>query len=469
MKTLKQKKDYFLETSKEYFQNYKKSRINFLLRKKKFFHEISYFVNKCTHNSLRSLYFCCGNSIIADNIKSKEKFIHEIDYDYLRSKKNKKIILNEKLIKSCDHIIISDTEHQKNLISNLDMIQKNMNDNARIVLVSKSLIWMGIINFFRKTFSFKKPFRTNFLPFSDLKSIFDNQNFEFIKNEKIIIFPFAVPLLNSLLNTLFRLPILNFFCMMNITIFKKKNIKKNQAKISFIIPCKNEEDNIPLIEKIIPKNKKNLEFLFGNDKSNDATRKRLFQLEKNLKKKCNIRIYEGPGICKSKNVYKGIDLANGDIIVIYDADLTVPIKNIFEAINILNSSNTDFINCTRMIYPQKDNAMKKLNFLGNIFFAKLFSILFNQRITDTLCGTKIFYKKDWKKIKIFNSTWGATDYWGDFDLLIGAYHLNLKITEIPIPYQERIANETKMTSLISNTIRMIYIVIIAYFKLKIKK
>ena len=122
-----------------------------------------------------------------------------------------------------------------------------------------------------------------------------------------------------------------------------------------------------------------------------------------------------------------------------------------------------------MIYPQKDNAMKKLNFLGNIFFAKLFSILFNQRITDTLCGTKIFYKKDWKKIKRFNSTWGATDRWGDFDLLIGAYHLNLKITEIPIPYQERIANETKMTSLISNTIRMIYIVIIAYFKLKIKK
>ena len=122
-----------------------------------------------------------------------------------------------------------------------------------------------------------------------------------------------------------------------------------------------------------------------------------------------------------------------------------------------------------MIYPQKDDAMKKLNFLGNIFFAKLFSILFNQRITDTLCGTKIFYKKDWEKIKVFNSTWGATDLWGDFDLLIGAYHLNLKIAEIPIPYQERVANETKMTSLISNTIRMIYIVIIAYFKLKVKK
>ena len=469
MKTLKQKKDYFLETSKEYFHNYKKSRINFLIIKKKFFHEISSFVNKCTHNSKRSLFFCCGNSILADNIKSKEKFIHEIDYDYLKQKKNKKITLNSKLVSSCDHIIISDTEHQKNLISNLNMIQQNMNDNARVILVSKSLIWMGLINFFRKTFSFKKSFKTNFLPFNDLKSIFLNQKFEFIKNEKIIIFPFAVPLINDLLNTLFRLPILNFFCMMNITIFKKKNIKKRKAKVSFIIPCKNEEDNITLIEKKIPKTKNNLEFLFGNDKSNDSTKKRLIQLKKKLKKRCNIKLYEGPGICKSKNVYKGINLATGDIIVIYDADLTVPIKNIFEAVNILNTSNFDFINCTRMIYPQKDNAMKKLNFLGNIFFAKLFSILFNQRITDTLCGTKIFYKKDWEKIKTFNSTWGATDLWGDFDLLIGAYHLNLKIAEIPIPYQERVANQTKMTSLISNTVRMIYIVIIAYFKLKIKK
>ena len=99
MKTLKQKKDYFLETSKEYFNNYKKSRINFLIRKKKFFHEISSFINKCTHNSKRSLFFCCGNSILADNIKSKEKFIHEIDYDYLKQKKIK--VLTIDINKSC--------------------------------------------------------------------------------------------------------------------------------------------------------------------------------------------------------------------------------------------------------------------------------------------------------------------------------------------------------------------------------
>ena len=49
-----------------------------------------------------------------------------------------------------------------------------------------------------------------------------------------------------------------------------------------------------------------------------------------------------------------IEFANGQIIVIYDADLTVSFEDINFAINILNNSNADFINCTRMIYPQKE-------------------------------------------------------------------------------------------------------------------
>ena len=467
MKITKQKKNYFLDSSKIYFSDYKKDRASFMRGKKKFFYEISSFINGCVHNSKKTLFFCCGNSIIADRVSAKKKLIHEVHYSYVKSNKNKQNI-DGKLIKSCDHIIITDTEHQKDLMSNLNFIEKNLSDNGKVILVSKSLIWMTLINIFRRVILNQKSYKTNFLPFKDLKEIFYTQRFELIRNEKIIVFPFALPVINSIFNTIFRLPLLNFFCMINISIFKKANIKKKKEKISFIIPCKNEEDNIPLIKAELMKTDKNIEFLFGDDKSTDLTMKQLISLKKSLKNQ-KIKIYNGPGICKSKNVYKGIDLASGEIIVIYDADLTVPIPNIIRAINSLNNSNFDFINCTRMLYPQKYGAMKKSNFLGNIFFAKLFSILFNQRITDTLCGTKIFYKKDWNNIKKTNSRWGAIDLWGDFDLLIGAYHNNLKIVEIPIPYQERIANETKMTSLFSNTIRMIFIVIVAYYKLKVKK
>ena len=212
----------------------------------------------------------------------------------------------------------------------------------------------------------------------------------------------------------------------------------------------------------------NYEYLFGDDKSDDRT---LEEIEKLSKKLNNHKIikYNGPGICKSENVYAGIEKAKGDVVVIYDADLTVSFEDIEFSLNILKETNADFINCTRMIYPQKDGAMKFLNFIGNNFFAGLFSVLFKKKITDTLCGTKIFYKKDWNKIKRDNSTWGAKDLWGDFDLLIGAYKNNLKITEVPITYFERKENETKMTSIISNTIRMLFIVLSSYYKLRLEK
>ena len=179
--------------------------------------------------------------------------------------------------------------------------------------------------------------------------------------------------------------------------------------------------------------------------------------------------YDGPGICKSENVYKGIENASGEIIVIYDADLTVSFEDIEFALKILKKTNADFVNCTRMIYPQKEGAMKLLNFIGNSFFASLFGILFKRKITDTLCGTKIFYKKDWENIRKDASKWGAKDLWGDFDLLIGAYKNNLKIIEVPVTYFERKENETKMKSLFSNTLRMLFIVLISYYKLRLKK
>ena len=59
--------------------------------------------------------------------------------------------------------------------------------------------------------------------------------------------------------------------------------------------------------------------------------------------------------------------------------------------------------------------------------------------------------------------------WGDFDLLIGAYKNNLKITEVPVTYYERKEESTKMTSVISNALRMLFIVLTSYYKLRLKK
>ena len=465
--------NYYLKSSINFFKTKSEKRFNFINKKKFLFTEISNFLNNCIDTSKNVYIFCAGNSILSKNISSKKIYVKEIDEKYkINYNPNisyKDEVSNEE-IANCDTIIIADIEHQANPTSNLLRLSQIASDNTKIIVLSKNMVWMILIKILKFFFDFS-PLKNNFLPSSYLNNLFTTCNLEVVRNERIIALPINVPFLTNFINKLFRLPLLNLLCLKNVTILKKINqdhTKKDNLGISFIIPCKNEGDNIKLFEKEINSSDRSYEYLFGDDKSTDDTSQEIEKLKKNLSKNIIIK-YDGPGICKSENVYRGIEIASGEIIVIYDADLTVSFEDIKFALKILRKTNADFVNCTRMIYPQKDGAMKLLNFIGNSFFASLFGILFKRKITDTLCGTKIFYKKDWQNIKKDTSKWGAKDLWGDFDLLIGAYKNNLKIIEVPVTYFERKENETKMKSLFSNTLRMLFIVLISYYKLRLKK
>ena len=467
-------KNYFIENTISFYSKFSNKRIKFIKENIFLFDEIANFLSKLINNSKKTVFFGSGNSVITRKLDCEEIHIKEVNDFFFNEfkKKNFKLIKDEndfeKNLSSYDHIILADIEHQKYIANNLLEISQKMHNECRIIVISKSLIWSTIIDFFKKFNQSIGPQEKNYLPFSNLKKIFTDSNLDILRNEKIIFIPFHIPFLSKYLNLIFRLPILNFFCLLNITVLKKRNFeKKKNNSISIIVPCKDEENNIKIFENEIKSLNLNAEFLFGDDKSNDKTLEKLQNLQSNLQEK-NIKIYNGPGICKSANVYEGIEKATGEIIAIYDADLTVSFEDLLKSKIYMENTNSDFINCSRMIIPQKKNAMKKMNFLGNIFFAQMFSVLFKTKITDTLCGTKIFYKKDWQKIKRYNSTWGAKDLWGDFDLLIGAYKNNLKISEVPVFYLARQEAETKMTNVFKNAIRMFYIVIYAFYKLRIE-
>ncbi len=463
---------YYLNSSISFFKSNFKKRLKFLKDKNFLFLEISSFLNNCIDNSKNIFIFSAGNSLISRNLKSDKIFIKEIDESYeILHNQNIEYVResSHRNISESDTILIADIEHQSNPTSNLLELSKVIKDDAKIIILSKNLIWMMLIKFLKIFLNFS-PSKNNFLPSSYLNNLYSSCNLEIVRNERLIALPINIPIITSFINRLFRLPLLNLFCLSNVTILKKINQKviDKENKVSFIIPCKNEQNNIKAFENEIRNSDQSNEYLFGDDNSIDETNKEIDILSKKLINNKIIK-YTGPGICKSENVYKGIEQSSGDIIVIYDADLTVSFKDVKFSIDILKNTNADFINCTRMIYPQKDGAMKIFNFIGNSFFANLFSLLFKKKITDTLCGTKIFYKKDWFKIKKDISKWGMKDLWGDFDLLIGAYKNNLKITEVPVTYYERKEESTKMTSLISNAFRMLFIVIVSYYKLRLKK
>ena len=132
--------------------------------------------------------------------------------------------------------------------------------------------------------------------------------------------------------------------------------------------------------------------MFGDDVSTDQTLLEINKIKSELKN-IEINSYEGPGICKSENVYKGIEISSGDIIIIYDADHTVSFDDIEFAIKILINSNADFINCTRMIYPQKDGAMKNLNFLEIVFLLYYLAYCLKKKLQILYVVLKFFYKK----------------------------------------------------------------------------
>ncbi len=88
--------------------------------------------------------------------------------------------------------------------------------------------------------------------------------------------------------------------------------------------------------------------------------------------------------------------------------------------------------------------MRFLNMVGNKFFSLAFSWLLGQPIKDTLCGTKVLWKKDYDLIAKNRDYFGEFDPFGDFDLLFGAAKLNFKIVEIPIRYRARTYGDTNI-------------------------
>jgi glycosyltransferase involved in cell wall biosynthesis len=147
---------------------------------------------------------------------------------------------------------------------------------------------------------------------------------------------------------------------------------------------------------------------------------------------------------KGDAVRLGFDEAKGDILIILDADMTVPPEDLIRFVDVLASGKGEFVNGVRLIYPMENQSMRFLNMVGNKFFSLAFSWLLGQPINDTLCGTKVLWKRDYEKIAGNRAYFGNFDPFGDFDLLFGATKLNLKIAEMPIRYRSRSYGETNI-------------------------
>jgi hypothetical protein len=236
--------------------------------------------------------------------------------------------------------------------------------------------------------------------------------------------------------------------------FRKKRDQLTSYSLSVIIPCKDEAQNILQSLDNFPQFDNPVEIIYCIDPSTDGS----LEIAKSLKapyENATIKVINGPDTGKSSNVWNGFDIATGDILAILDGDLTIPSAELKKCYDILTKESIDFINTTRTktnLLTSKE--MPLFNFWGNNFFAFLFSLILKQKLTDTLAGTKLLWRKDYLRIKPGIGRWQIKDKWGDFELLLGASTIGLKIQEVPVQYVSRTYGQSKMNKRLSNGLRM---------------
>lgn len=151
-----------------------------------------------------------------------------------------------------------------------------------------------------------------------------------------------------------------------------------------------------------------------------------------------------------------VDIAKGEILMIYDADRTVAAADLEKFYDALQQGKAQFANGSRLIYPMEKDAMRTFNKVGNKVFSLLFTWILGQRFKDTLCGTKAFFRKDYLKFTKLRQ-----DPFGDFELIFGAIDRNLKVVEIPVVYKERVYGSTNI-SRFKNGLQLLQMVIQAF-------
>lgn len=321
---------------------------------------------------------------------------------------------------------------------------------TRVIVTYYNFVWEPLLRLAERL-GMKMPInQQNWLGMQDLANLLELNHFEIVRRSTAQLLPVDIPFLAPLANRYFSgMPGLRHLALTQLFIAKLAGsggpIPTREYSCSVVVPCKNEQGNIDEIVARVPEMGKWTEIIFVDGNSSDGT---VEAITRHLDAKTRPRlslIHQGDGRGKGDAVRKGFAAAQGDILFILDADLTVPPEELPKFYAVLAEGRGEFVNGSRLVYPMDDQAMRFLNSVGNKFFGLALSEILEQRLKDTLCGTKVLFRRDYDKIVRARGFFGEFDPFGDFDLLFGAAKQNLKIVELPVHYRARTYGETKIS------------------------
>ncbi len=345
-----------------------------------------------------------------------------------------------------DYIIVSD------LITSLWDIQEFFRNirtyvtpRTKIVISSYNYIWEPILKLGEILHLKAKQPLQNWLTIKDIENVLRLENFEIVKVEKKLLLPKYIPVFNLIFNKFMaNLPGISGLDLIQFITARPVYSEPQEFSVSIVVPARNEKGNIENAVKRTPKFGTHQEFIFIEGNSKDDTYAEMLRVQQTYPE-MDIKVMKQTGKGKGNAVREAFAVATGDILMILDADLTTPPEDMPKFYEALRNNKGEFINGCRLVYPMEKEAMRFLNYLANKFFGWFFSYLLGQRLKDTLCGTKVLFRKDYDRIIANRSYFGDFDPFGDFDLLFGAAKLNLKITEVIVHYRDREYGSTQIS------------------------
>ena len=388
-----------------------------------------------------------GKSIhlISEKNRSIDKF-EEITDQLLLVNDNDLVKSLSSIEEKFDLVIITDLfELTDDIYSVLKIIKKILIPNGKLLVNSVNPKWNVILKLFEKlqlkTFTKDRAY----IHPKKISTIAKSDGFELNQYYSRQIFPFRMLGIGKLINKILEVVLLPFnIGIKNYMIFSYyKSSNVNNSK-SIIIPAKNEEKNLVPLIKRIPVFDEEYELVVVYGKSKDKTEEIVLDLE-NLFPEINIKVLKQSSNGKANAVWEAVEVCDMELIAILDSDQSVDPETLEYFFEILESGNADFVNGTRLIYPMEDKAMRTINTFGNKIFQFLISLVIRQRLTDSLCGTKVFKKSNINKIKIWQDTLSSRDPFGDFDLIFSAAYAGDKILEYPVHYRARVYGETQIS------------------------
>jgi len=344
-----------------------------------------------------------------------------------------------------DFILISDRlNYCHDVQVMLEAVQAFAGPRTRLVINSYNTLWRPLLSLATRLGIREPSASSNWLSKEDVANLLHLAGWEVVKMNCRILWPVETPLVERLVNR-WLAPLLPFACLSIFSVSRPRPVRQpvEPMSVSVVVPARNEAGNIEAAVMRTQCMGRWTELIFVEGGSQDDTWAEIQRVKAAFPER-RIKAFQQSASGKGNAVREGFAAAEGELLMILDADLTMPPEELPKFYEAVARNLGEFANGCRLVYPMESRAMRFLNMMANKFFGVSFSWLLGQHVKDTLCGTKVLRKSDYERIASNRAYFGDFDPFGDFDLLFGADKLNLKIVDIPIHYADRTYGSTNI-------------------------